>query len=136
MLSLCPKYFSDTWCGNALDYDYQEFDVAVLFLTPMFLDTNKRADFLQRLYDKKKKNGIVILVDKFVNDSNNYFSTVMNRFNLLLKMEGLVEPKEILNKELSLSGIQVPLEYEELPKGDKEPIEFFRVGDFRGYVLV
>jgi tRNA (cmo5U34)-methyltransferase len=138
MLDLYPFFdLGSTWCGNALEYDYQEFDVAVLFLVSMFFDTNKREDFLQRLYEKKKKNGIIILVDKFVNNDSNYFSTVMNRFNILLKMGNLIESKEILNKELSLSGIQVPLQYSELPKGKgKGPIEFFRVGDFRGYVFL
>jgi hypothetical protein len=63
---------------------------------------------------------------------------IMNRFNMLLKLENGVESKEILNKELSLSGIQVPLQYNELPKCKKgnAPMEFFRVGDFRGYVLL
>jgi tRNA (cmo5U34)-methyltransferase len=136
MLELFPSSLGTTYCGDALDYDYKEYDVAVLFLVSMFFDTNKRAGFLQSLYDKKKKNGIIILVDKFVENDNSYFSMIMNRFNMLLKLDNNVEPKEILNKELSLTGIQIPLTYNELPKGKEcEPIEFFRVGDFRGYVL-
>jgi hypothetical protein len=56
----------------------------------------------------------------------------MNRFNILLKLKNNIDATDILNKELSLSGIQIPLSYSELP-GKKN--EFFRIGDFRGYVI-
>jgi tRNA (cmo5U34)-methyltransferase len=131
MLSLCPK-IGETVCTDAMTYDYKEYDAAVLFLTSMFFDTNKRKDFLKRLYEKKKENGILIIVDKFISEGNNYFSTVMNRFNILLKLNNGVDSRQILNKELSLSGIQIPLYYKELPGN---PVEFFRIGDFRGYVI-
>jgi tRNA (cmo5U34)-methyltransferase len=117
-------------CADCLVYDYKPYDVSLLFLVCQFLDSNKRKDFLYKLYNEKKKNGIMIVVDKF--KSCGYFSTVMNRFNILLKLKNNLNANDILNKELSLSGIQIPLNYNELP-GKK--IEFFRIGDFRGYVI-
>jgi tRNA (cmo5U34)-methyltransferase len=74
----------------------------------------------------------MIIVDKFISENDNYFSSVMNRFNILLKLENNINAVDILNKELSLSGVQIPLDYGELP-GNKQ--EFFRIGDFRGYVI-
>lgn len=134
MLSLCPAII-ETYCGDALTYEYKEYDIAILFLVGMFFDSNKRKDFLEKLYRTKKRNGVMIIVDKFAasdSESNGYFSTVMNRFNMLLKLENKLGAEEILNKELSLSGIQIPLQYEELPG---KPIEFFRMGEFRGFVI-
>jgi tRNA (cmo5U34)-methyltransferase len=130
MLELYPKELK-SYCCDAMEFEYEEYDVAIMFLVGMFLDTNKRKDFLKRLYNKRKKNGVLIIVDKF-SENYGYISTIMNRFNLLLKMENKVDSTEILNKELSLTGVQIPLKYEELPG---EPIEFFRLGDFRGYVM-
>jgi tRNA (cmo5U34)-methyltransferase len=131
MLELYPK-IGETYCSDALTFDYEEeYDVALLFLVGMFLDSNKRKDFFEKLYMKRKKNGILIIVDKFAQEGG-YFSSIMNRFNLLLKVENQVEPKDILNKELSLTGVQIPLNYEEMPG---KPVEFFRLGDFRGYVI-
>jgi tRNA (cmo5U34)-methyltransferase len=113
--------------------EYEPFDVSLLFLTCQFLESNKRKDFLYNLYSKKKKNGIMIVVDKFISKKNDgYFSGIMNRFNLLLKLKNNLNASDILNKELSLSGIQIPLHCNELP-GKKT--EFFRIGDFRGYVI-
>jgi tRNA (cmo5U34)-methyltransferase len=133
MLDLYPL-FADKHCGDCMSYDYKPYDVALLFLICQFLDSNERAQYLSKLYELKKKTGIIIIVDKFINDKGNmYFSTIMNRFAMLLKLNQKLEAKDILNKELSLSGVQVPLHYEELPG---TPVEFFRLGDFRGYILL
>ena len=50
-----------------------------------------------------------------------------------LKKSAGVKCEEIVEKELSLSGIQRPLRFEEI--NQYQPTEFFRVGEFRGFIL-
>jgi tRNA (cmo5U34)-methyltransferase len=136
MLDLYPKHGKvKTFCGDCMDYKYEPYDVALLFLTCQFLDTDLRAEFLNKLYKLKKKNGIIIIVDKFINSyADAYFNSVMNKFNMLLKLENGLRAEDILNKELSLSGVQFPLRKGELP--GRKQIQFFAMGDFQGYVIL
>jgi tRNA (cmo5U34)-methyltransferase len=129
-----------TFHGDCMTYNYEPYDAALLFLTCQFLDVNKRAEYLKQLYEKKKKNGIIIIVDKFLmdlpvlNHTGVYYNSVINKFNMLLKLENGINAEDILNKELSLTGVQVPLNRSELPGEDQ--LEFFAMGDFRGYVII
>jgi tRNA (cmo5U34)-methyltransferase len=136
MLDLYPKdEKTQTFRADCVTFDYEPFDVGLLFLTCQFLDVNIRKEFLEKLYRIKKKGGIIIIIDKFINGSTDaYFNSVMNKFNMLLKLENGLTAEDILNKELSLTGVQFPLsKHEELPG---KQITFFAMGDFRGYVIL
>ena len=120
----------DIISGDAGEIEYQSFDVAVCFLTLMFMSVQKRADLLEALQKKKRCGGVIIIVDKILVDGD-YFGTVLRRMTLDWKLKNNVSPEQILKKELSLAGVQRPMTKDEIPNGK----EFFRLGEFIGWVL-
>lgn len=115
---------------NAQDFEYKDFDVAVLFLTAMFLTVGDREILINKLMRSKKAGGAIILIDKFC-DVGGFEGTVLRRITMRQKIESGEEPKDILDKDLSLSGIQRPMLVSELPDSTK----FFQAGEFSGYIL-
>lgn len=128
---------SKTWNGygvihtaNAKDFDYQKFDVCICFLVLMFLSIEERKELLIKLKKQLKQGGIIIIVDKLLVDGG-YFGTVMRRLTLDWKLKNGATPKQIITKELSLSGVQRPMTEQELTGGR----EFFKFGEFVGWVI-
>jgi len=113
---------------DAMQHNYQSFDVAILMLTTMFFPVIGQEAFIQNLYEKMNKGGAIIVVDKSCDDEG-YFSTVMKRLTMYWKLKNGAKPEDILNKELSLSGIQRPIK---MPSNAKQ---FFQLGEFKGWVI-
>jgi tRNA (cmo5U34)-methyltransferase len=116
--------------SDACDYNYLEFDLCVAFLTFMFIPPSRRVQLLNRLRSKTREGGAIVIVDKFCGGGG-YNDTVMRRMTMRQKMSSGEKPKEILDKELSLSGIQRPLG-SEFEVGD----QFFQIGEFKGFIIV
>lgn len=106
------------------------FHVAVCFLSLMFLSIAGRARLLAALKRSAEKGGAIIIIDK-MESSGGYVGTILSRLSLSQKINTGVPPKEILEKELSLVGIQRPLKTFEVDGGR----EFFRFGDFAGWIF-
>jgi tRNA (cmo5U34)-methyltransferase len=118
--------------SKAEDYEYDEFDVAIVFLTAMFLPVEKQSNLIDKLYGKLKTGGAIIIVDK-VCEEDGYFSTVMKRLTMYWKLKNGAHPEDIINKELSLSGVQRPIDSDLLRIfGAKQ---FFQLGEFKGWVI-
>ena len=117
--------------SKAEECEYAEFDLAVLFLTLMFIDPCKRLDLMYKLRASCKKGGAIIVFDKVENEGG-YISTIMSRLTLAGKKAAGVDSDEIIQKELSLCGVQRPLRIEQLGGNFTE---WFRFGEFRGWVL-
>lgn len=115
---------------DAVDFEYEPFSVAICFLTLMFIDEERRQILLNKLYNNVKKGGCVIVVDKF-QSNNGYLSTLMHRITMEWKLRNGASPSSVIDKELSLSGIQRPLNYSELDGY----IEFMKIGEFSGFIL-
>lgn len=113
---------------DATQHNYQSFDVSILMLTTMFFPVNEQEKFIDQLYEKMNKGGAIIVVDKFC-DEFGYFSTVMKRLTMFWKLKNGAKAEDILNKELSLSGVQRPIN---IPKNAKQ---FFQLGEFKGWVI-
>jgi tRNA (cmo5U34)-methyltransferase len=128
--SMCGEWsgFGELVCTDALGYEFQEFDVAVCFLTLMFLPVKDLHSFWDKLVSKCRQGGCIILVDKFEAPSG-YAGTVIRRMTLRQKLNSGVSPEEIIEKELSLSGVQRPLSSKY-----KTDSCFFKVGEFEGYI--
>ena len=122
----------ESYCGFAEYFEYQKFDVAVLMLVTMFLPVNKQYYFIKNLYNQMNKGGAIIIVDKICNEKG-YFSTVMKRLTMYWKLKNGANPEDIINKELSLSGIQRPLDAKLLNKFKAK--QFFQLGEFKGWVI-
>jgi tRNA (cmo5U34)-methyltransferase len=122
----------DIYLKDAEDID-EHFDVAICFLTLMFNSVEKRARILDNLRSKLRGGGCIVIVEKFDIEDGGYASTVQRRMTMRQKLDCGVSAEDIVDKELSLAGVQRPLRIEEID-GFKYS-EFFRVGEFRGFIL-
>jgi tRNA (cmo5U34)-methyltransferase len=114
----------------AEEFDFQPFDLAVLFLTLMFIRPAVRAAAIRRLREKIRPGGAILIFDKCV-PSGGYVGTTLSRLALAGKVAAGVDAREIVAKEMSLAGVQRPIDLREI-----EPcIELFRFGDFAGFII-
>lgn len=120
--------------ADALDYTFQPFDVAVAFLVLMFMPASRRREWLRSLCGMMKPGGAVIVVDKTEGPSG-YLSTVMHRLTIAGKVSTGVDSRSIIEKELSLSGIQRPIPASFMAYAVPEAVEIFRFGEFAGWVV-
>ena len=116
---------------DAMDVEYEPFDVAIFFLSFMFMPVNKRGKFLDDLMAKCNYGGAIILVEKMEAEEG-YAGTTIRRLTMDWKMQNAVKPADIVAKELQLCGIQRPVMKQEMPFN---AVEFFRLGEFAGYIL-
>lgn len=117
--------------ADAVTYDYEPFDVATVFLLLMFLTIPQRTQLLNKLITKCNVGGAIIIVDKIETQSN-YLGTIHRRLTLAGKVATGVSPDKIIAKELSLAGIQRPLQPHEIPT---QAELFFRYGEFAGWII-
>lgn len=117
--------------GDALSVEYEPCDVAILFLVVMFLPVYERRAFLSRLYGALRPGGALIVVDKS-DESCGYLATILRRLTLAGKVATGTKSDDIIAKELSLVGVQRPLDVGDLPGS---PEMFFRFGEFTGWVI-
>lgn len=112
--------------------EFEPFDVAIAFLTMMFVPVAERRTLMRRLVTAMRPGGALIIFDKSEAESG-YAATVLWRLALAGKIATGVDPAEIVAKELSLCGVQRPVD-EGLFAG-LAPIEFFRFGEFAGWLV-
>lgn len=117
--------YGDVLHASAEDCAYEKFDVAVLFLTMMFIPVHKREKLMEKLKQNVREGGVIIVVDK-VTDSSGYFATCIKRMTMYFKQQ-FATTEDIVNKELSLSGVQRPVK--------RDGKLFFKFGEFEGWVI-
>lgn len=108
------------------------YDLAVAFLTFMFVDPASVLHEIDRWRAAAKSSGALILVERTL-PVGGYPALVMSRLTLDAKHRAGVDGEQIIKKELSLSGIQRPLDAASLL--DRGAVEFFRFADFGGYII-
>lgn len=121
--------------ANAVDFEFEEFDVAVCFLVVMFLPPAVRREWIGNLLGKCRHGGAIIVVDKIENPGG-YFGTALARLTLAGKVSTGTSAEDIIAKELSLPGAQRPLEpgfIEFAVPGYAR--QFFQFGEFSGWVI-
>jgi len=118
-------------CARAEDVIYQGFDLGVVFLTLMFIEPRRRVQLMNHLRHSCRPGGAIIVFDK-LEPVGGYLSTVFYRLTLAGKRAAGVPPTEIIEKELSLSGVQRPINEGQL-SGDAHL--WFKFGDFAGWVI-
>jgi len=119
--------------ADADDYDYKSFDCGILFLVLMFIPYASRKRLIKQLYEQCKPGGVIIIVDK-EEQPYGYYGTALHRLTLQGKINQGVKPQEIIDKELSLQGVQRPIRYYEL-FDEYKPRQFFRFGEFQGILI-
>tara|TARA_R110000772_G_scaffold9921_6_gene32186 strand:- start:6163 stop:6861 length:699 start_codon:yes stop_codon:yes gene_type:complete len=118
---------------DATDVEYEPFDFAVCFLSMMFISPHKRIALMDALMHNLRDGGAIVIVEKTV-PVGGYASTVLSRLTLKEKLNNGASPEDIINKELSLSGVQRPIDSDKLFENYKHT-EFFRYGEFGGYIV-
>jgi tRNA (cmo5U34)-methyltransferase len=124
------KGYGQLYATEANTFDYKKYDVAVCFLVLMFMSLEQRKQLITTLKERLNAGGAIIIIDKLLVDGG-YFGTVMRRLTFDWKLKNGATPEQIINKELSLSGVQRPMIIDELPNAK----EFFRFGEFVGWVI-
>lgn len=118
---------------SAEDYDdWKPFDLAVAMLAIMFVQPDRQEALLDRMLSEVKPGGALVLVERML-PPDGYLSIVTSRLTLNAKLNAGAAPDEIIEKELSLSGVQRPLDPELLTS--RGAVEFFRFGDFAGWII-
>lgn len=116
------------------EFPFEEFDLAVAFLVFMFVPVADRPALIAKLRSKIRPGGALLVVDKTAAPPG-YVGTVLHRLTLAGKVATGVEPQEIIEKELSLAGVQRPLSAIEVAFALQGAVEFFRFGEFAGWVV-
>ena len=111
--------------------DLQPFDVAICFLSLMFVPVKDRRPFLNRLQESARPGGCIFIVDK-MEARGGYTATINARLTLLGKRQAGVSCEDIVAKELSLMGVQRPLQLNEI---SATAVQVFQWGEFAGFVI-
>jgi tRNA (cmo5U34)-methyltransferase len=111
--------------------EFEDFDVAVLFLVMMFMSVEDRTALLKNLLKRLRRGGVIIVFDKQIAPSG-YFGTVLRRLTMDWKIKNGATPEAIVEKELALSGVQRPIS--PLILGQNATC-FFTFGEFGGWVI-
>lgn len=125
--------------AQSFDYDEAQPDVVIFYLCLMFLPVAERSDYLRAVIQALQPGGAIIIVDKgFINLP--YLQIASKVATLAAKLERGTTPEAYATKELSLRGIQRPINRWELSKltdiSNLVSEEFFRFGEFFGTILV
>lgn len=118
-------------CAKAEEIEFEPFDLAIVFLTMMFIEPSKRAGVISNLQTQCREGGAIIIFDK-VESEGGYLSTVFYRLTLAGKRAAGVDASEIIEKELSLSGVQRPIKNLNMTHNAHL---WFKFGDFSGYII-
>ena len=122
----------DPCLSDISEYRYQSFDVAICFLCLMFLPKETRRMLLEVLRSRMNPHGAIILFDKF-ESPHGHIGLIQNKLAMAMKLEQGLDANEILAKEVSLVGTQIPMHRSELSEFTVTPV--FKLGDFEGVLL-
>lgn len=118
--------------ADALDYEFEPFDFAVAFLSLMFFPVARRKEWMTRMAMLIKQGGAMLIFDK-CEPVGGYQSSVLSRLTIAGKLASGVSAEDILKKELSIAGVQRPIDWKDiLPQNSTE---IFRFGDFAGWLI-
>jgi tRNA (cmo5U34)-methyltransferase len=117
---------------RAEEHDFGPFDFGVAMLALMFVPPADVAPLLDRLVDKIRPGGALLIVERTLPPAG-YLSIVTSRLTLAAKAAMGAPADQIVAKELSLAGVQRPLDVGLLTT--RGAVEWFRFGDFAGYLI-
>lgn len=120
--------------GDVSRMGFKRHDVAVCFLALMFLRPQDQISVMERLLMQLRTGGAIIIVEKF-EGFGGYTQTAMQRMVHAGKIAMGATGEEVMQKELSLVGVQRPLSPIFARKFLRNATNFFRFGEFAGYVI-
>lgn len=130
----------DKWQGlgtfvvdDARTHPYRKYHFGVCFLTLMFLPVADQRELLDRLVKNIADGGALLIFDK-TEAATGYIGTVMQRLTLAGKIAHGASYEDVVKKELSLAGVQRPINPQAL-LARHGAVEVFRFGEFAGWVI-
>lgn len=114
------------------DVEVEPFDVAVSMLSLMFVAPSDVESVLENFLAMCRPGGAFVAVERTL-PPHGYPGIITSRLTMAGKMSAGASPVEILEKELSLAGIQRPIDASLFT--DCGAVEWFRFGDFAGYII-
>ena len=105
--------------------------VIICNLTLMFLPVAFRQRFVEHALKQLRPGGVMIVVDKIA-PSGGYEGIVLHRTVTAAKLSAGMSPQDIVDKDLSLAGVQRPIDPKIL---GPDAIQWFQYGDFTGYII-
>ena len=131
-----PKEIGEFVLADACDYQYAPFDVAVCYLCLQFIPLDKRRGLIAALTKNVKKSGAIIIIDKFIVTGQYCFvRDIFRRITLNFKRSSGASSDDIIQKELSICGVQRPVSLKLIKDASPLAFEFFRFGEFSGWVI-
>ena len=123
-------------CCDAAEYKYKSYDFAVCFLMLSFVAKPKRARLLNKLAKKIENGGCLLVVDKFEMPKG-YASNVLRNLTIAGKAASGAVAADIVRKQLSLIGVQRPLQKQELTNLPMVTAKkCFQFGEFAGWMVM
>jgi tRNA (cmo5U34)-methyltransferase len=119
---------------DATTFEYENFDVAVLFLCLMFIPIAARKALMKDLTAKLNPGGAIIFFEKMLPPVG-YIGTALHRLTIAGKVATGSKADDIIKKELSLTGAQRPLSEWFIECLSPHPVRVFQFGEFVGYVI-
>jgi tRNA (cmo5U34)-methyltransferase len=113
------------------DFKFFPCDTVISFLVLMFIPPADRRGLLSNIWSSIRPGGALLIVDK-AEPIGGYLGTASLRLTFAAKHATGTLAEDILSKEVSLSGIQIPYDFFNIESA--ETMDFFRFGDFRGVV--
>ena len=110
-------------------FEYRTFDVAILNLVLMFVPPGDRPELLDKLRAKMRPGGAILVVDRQVVTGES--ALMIERLRWHHKVESGETGADIVEKELSLAGIQRPID----PAILEPCTRWFQMGAFAGWIL-
>lgn len=114
-------------------FEYEPYDFSVLFLVLMFIPEKDREPLLQRLKSLLQPGGALLVFDKIVHQGG-YLGNVIARMTLAGKVSTGVSAEDIVAKELSLGGVQRPVDISH-SQVLQESTMVFQFGEFVGWLI-
>ena len=109
--------------------DFEPYDVVIMFLVLMFVPVSRRPALLSHLRQALRPGGVIITFDKTEREAG-YIGTILHRLTLAGKVAAGTNSDDIIAKELSLSGVQRPINRNEMTNA----IPCFQFGEFTGWI--
>ena len=117
--------------GDFLTVFVNEFSFATCILSLCFVHPSKREDFIDSLKSSCMVGGAFVILEKMKSKAG-YLGTALNRVTWRNKIQNGECIEMVVNKELSLSGVQYPLSEKEVEGMDL----IWAYGDFRAYIWI
>lgn len=123
--------------GDIETYEYEPYSLAVSFLTIQFVPVSRRAALLERLLSRALPGGVLIILERWLSGAgaDADADAALYRLTLDAKLRAGASAEEIMTKELSLVGVQRPLDPTLLQSQRYRVTEVFRFGHFASYIL-